>query len=245
MSLCTLAQLKARQGITTSSQDTLLTAILTGVSGQLSAAADRPARGGLAKTTTTRTLSVREPGVSILYLRHWPIVTVTQVKEAMFKAFGDATALVEDTDFMVDYERGELIRMGFWLKGGLTVQLTYTGGYTVPDDYSTWATGSAYVVDDLVLHEGAIYICIDAIDPSNTAPPDDEDHWTATLQQPMPDDIVEVCIQQAQFTYQRRDALGLTAAGAQGGSFSAYAQDKLLPGVADTMRECGYKRMIG
>lgn len=293
MSLATLAQLKARQGISDAGQDTLLTAILTGVSGQLSQAAARP----LEKATQTETLSVREPGVSILYLKHWPIVTVTEVKEASFKQFDDADALTEDTDFMVDYERGELIRMGFWLKGHLTVQVSYTGGYTLRDGFTDWTEGEGYAVDDLVLYEGVVYICIDAIDPSNTAPPDDtdhwtatsqlpvpdgytiwtaaegyaltdlvlydgaiyicssavdpsntappddEDHWTVTHQKPVPDDIVEACIQQAQFVYQRRETLGLTAAGAQGGSFSAYAQDKLLPGVAETMR--AYKRLIG
>ncbi len=243
MSLATLAQLKARQGIGDADSDALLTAILTGVSAQLSRAAGRPATGGLEKTTRTKALSVREPRVSILYLKHYPIVTVTEIKESVYQQWDDATALTENTDFMVNYELGELVRIGYWLQGHMTVQIAYAGGYTVAADYTTWATGEGYSEDDLALHEDTIYTCSSAIDPSNTAPPDDTDHWTATKQRPIPDDIVEACIQQAQFTYQRRDSLGLTAASAQGGSFSTYAQDNLLPGVADTMR--AYKRMIG
>lgn len=51
----------------------------------------------------------------------------------------------------------------------------------------------------------------------------------------LPDDIVEAAIKQCGFVWQRRASLGLTSESVQGGSVSAYAQDKLLPGVARTM----------
>ena len=56
----------------------------------------------------------------------------------------------------------------------------------------------------------------------------------------MPDEIVEAAIQQAAFTYQKRDKLGLTALGSQGGSASGYAADKILAGPKITMQ--GYRR---
>ena len=59
----------------------------------------------------------------------------------------------------------------------------------------------------------------------------------------LPDDILEAALQQAGFVHSRRDQLGLTATSVQGGSVSAYAQDKLLPGVAETMGR--YARMAG
>jgi len=58
----------------------------------------------------------------------------------------------------------------------------------------------------------------------------------------LPDDIVEAALDQAGFVYQRRMSKGLTSESVQGGSISAYAQDKLLPGVAATMRR--YRRLL-
>ena len=56
----------------------------------------------------------------------------------------------------------------------------------------------------------------------------------------LPDDIRLRAMQQSAFEYGRRDKLGLTGAGVQGGSFSSYARDELLPAVKQTMAR--YKR---
>ncbi len=58
----------------------------------------------------------------------------------------------------------------------------------------------------------------------------------------LPDDIVEAALDQAGFVYQRRMSKGLNSESVQGGSVSAYAQDKLLPGVVATMRR--YRRLL-
>lgn len=58
----------------------------------------------------------------------------------------------------------------------------------------------------------------------------------------LPDDIKEAALDQAGFVYQRRMSKGLTSESVQGGSISAYAQDKLLPGVVATMRR--YRRLL-
>jgi len=55
----------------------------------------------------------------------------------------------------------------------------------------------------------------------------------------LPGDITEAALDQAGFVYQRRMSKGLTSESVQGGSISAYAQDKLLPGVVETMKRYG------
>ena len=56
-------------------------------------------------------------------------------------------------------------------------------------------------------------------------------------------DIVEAALQQSSFTFQRRTSLGLSSESVQGASISAYASDRLLPGVRQTMRR--YARITG
>jgi len=197
--LCTLAQLKARLGIGDEDSDTLLTQIITGVSGQLQG------EGGCGRTLSLESdiveyKTIREPRAASIWLSRYPVVSISEIKEATYNDFDDADALTADDDFQFDPDSGEVHKTGWWLRGFRTAKITYTGGYVLPGD---------------VAGDG---------------------------ETELPDDIVEAAIEQASFAYQRRDTLGVSAQSAQGGSVTAYAQDKLLPGVRTTMRR--YRRML-
>ncbi len=241
--LATLDELGTRLGVVGSGQDDLLTGILTGVSAQLATAAGRvhAGRSALTKATVTETISVRERRTSALWLSAWPVVSITEIKEAVFGGFDDVDALVAGTDYQLDAATGGIHRIGWWLAGTLTVRAIYPGGYTRCD---AWVSAASYVTGDVVQYAGAVYACSDDIAESTTAPPADADHWAlAAGEVPLPADIVEAAIQQSSFVYQRRQSLGLTSESVQGASISADAADKLLPGVVETMRR--YRRLGG
>lgn len=201
--LCTLAQFKARYDVEGSGDDAMITQILTGVSAQLAAACGRICQAApcLEKTSLTELITVHDDRVHTLMLSAFPVISITSVKEAFYGAFDDADALVENEAYQLHPQLGLLYRIGYWLRGRLTVQVVYSGGHTPAGD----EVGAGEIA--------------------------------------LPDDIVEAALQQAGFTWQRRASLGLTGESVQGGSISAYAQDKLLPGVAETMRR--YRRLYG
>lgn len=246
MSLCSLSQLKLRLGIGTADteDDDLLAGIITGVSGQMAGAAGRNHRGlnCLEKSDFTEEISVPEAATPHIWVAAWPIVEITEIKEAWAKGWDDADALTEDTDFLVNYANGCLTRVGRWLSGTLTVRVKYTGGFTPCEP---WASGGDYEVDDIVGYAEAVYKCGTQVLGSSTAPPDDTGHWAVQAGEvPVPAEVVEWAIKQASFVFKRRTQLGLTSVSAgPGGSVSAYARDELLPEVADGME--GYGRKMG
>ena len=238
MSLCTLAQVKQRLGIPTADtdHDALIGRLISGVSAAGARLAGRIAAGRrcLEKAALTIYFSPA-PRTEVLYSPARPIVTVTEIKEAVYHQWDDATALTEDTDFLVGAS-GELIRIGTWLAGPRTVRASLTGGYTRAD---AWASGEDYTTGDVVQDEGLIYTCSGDVSESTTAPADDEGdegHWTlATGEVPLDGEIETVAAMQVAFEFQRRDKLGLTAAGVQGGSFSSYAKDELMKPFRETL----------
>lgn len=199
--LCTLAQFKTRYEVEGTGHDTLLTQILTGVSAQLAAEGGRicQAVGCLEKTSLTELITVHDDHVHTLMLSAFPAISITSVKEALYGDYDDADALVENEAYQLHPQLGLLYRVGYWLRGRLTVQVVYSGGYTPAGD----TPGAGEIA--------------------------------------LPNDIVEAALDQAGFVYQRRMSKGLTSESVRGGSISAYAQDKLLPGVAATMRK--YRRL--
>ena len=67
-----------------------------------------------------------------LYVREWPLITVTEVAEDIGREY--ATALVVDTDYMVKLPGGKIIRLSgssptTWQTGFEAVRVIYTAGY--------------------------------------------------------------------------------------------------------------------
>lgn len=243
--LATLAQVRQLLGFADgdTEHDALLTAILRRVSDRLARYAGRVS-GGLPCLEKSAGDIVQyfspEARTGVLWLPARPVVIVTEIKEAAYGEFTAATALVENTDYQLAADRGELIRIGTWLAGDLTVRVTYTGGYT---PCAAWASSTAYVTGDVAYYGRAVYTCSSSV-TGTTAPPADTGHWTlATGQRPLPEDIAEAAVLQAAYWFQRRDSLGLASAGSPGGSFGQADADALLAEVRCTMD--AYRQRLG
>lgn len=197
MALCTLAQVKTHLDIETldTSQDAVLNQLIGQVSARLARDAGRIANGApcLEKTSLVYYFSP-ESRTRTLQLPAYPVVSISEIKEAYYGEYADADALVENESYQVRLDIGQIIRIGFWLPGVNTVKVTAIGGYT--------AAGGT--------------------------PGDGE---TA-----LPDDIVEAACIQVAFWHKRRMQHGITSAGFQGGQYTGYAKDELLPEVKQIMR---------
>ena len=132
MALCTLAHAHAVLGIpdADTEHDTLLAILIAGVSADLARLAGRVVNAAYVfeKSTVVEYFSP-PPGAAVLWLTARPVVSITEIKEASYGGFDDATALVENTDYQIHKPTGKLIRIGQWLDGDLTVRVTYPGGY--------------------------------------------------------------------------------------------------------------------
>ncbi len=197
MSLCVLADVKALLGIAVldTEHDAVLNKQIAGVAAQLARAAGRihneiPV---LEKTAGLVQYFSPDPRTRLIWLAAYPVISITEIKEAAFGGFDDVDALVENESYQILEPRGQLTRIGFWLPGVQTVRVTYNGGYAAAGD--TPGTGE-----------------------------------TA-----LPGDVVSKAIKQVAFYFRRRSQLGVTSAGVQGGSYTAYARDELLPDVRETM----------
>jgi len=178
--LATLAELKARLGITGSGDDAALTLLLRAVSARLAIECGR-VHGGrpcLEKTDLVWTALKVHPGQGHLWLPAWPIVSVEEVVEAVLGAFDEADELAADEDYQVDAERGALLRIACdWLWGDRTVRVTYVGGYTAGLEF--WAASTAYDEGDQIQHEGLVYEATEELSDTMTATPADPDKDTA------------------------------------------------------------------
>lgn len=104
--LTTLANVKAELSVTVNSQDTLLKRYITSASAAAAQYCNRkfqvetvqdevwPAKGSWPVASAFETLQ----------LARWPVVAIVSLTE-------DGTVLVEDTDFIVDYETAQLTRL--------------------------------------------------------------------------------------------------------------------------------------
>ncbi len=244
MDLCTLANVRQHMnfGAGDTDHDAFFNLWIPLVSGALGIASGRMWRGrsALAKRTITQKFNVQDYGVDTLFVAASPIVSISEIKEALYGAYASATALVENTDYQMDSELGALFRVGNWMRGKQSVRVTYIGGYTLCDP---WTSGSNYSLGDLVHYEDLVYAAKGAIVGLTTPPPDDAANWDLqTGEIPLPGDITRAAVMQVVFEHQRRNKLGVTGAGVQGASFQSYARDDLLPGVKRTMR--AYRRML-
>lgn len=156
MSLASLTQLKARLGITDTNDNTLLTAILAGVSAQIERYADRSFEQ---QDVDAEYIDVPRGDIETLALKIFPVVSITAVTEALYKDHASADELTEDEDFFCDYARGLLHRAGTtWLAGRMTVLVEYEGGYVTPDTQAGvgWTLGTGEIVMPADLVEAAI-----------------------------------------------------------------------------------------
>jgi len=144
MSLDTLANVKARLGITTSADDTLI--------GLLQDSADQAVANHCARDFAGGTFTEYHPGGSeFVHLRNYPVDTITSVKVDPAHAFGPET-LVSASDYVVHTDRGVIqsltgpflprSRPGLvnaeirtWTRGPRVVQVVYsTATGQVPAD---------------------------------------------------------------------------------------------------------------
>jgi hypothetical protein len=175
--LATRQQVKDRMKLlsTDTEWDAVIDVILRNVSDMLAREAGRVVDGVacLEKATVVETFSP-DYDDTFLWLTARPVVSITSITEAVQGAHSTATPLVNLTDYYASLARGRLIRVGRWLAGAETVQVTYVGGYVLA---IPWVAATAYVAGDVVTYLGTIYECILLVSGS-TAPAADATHWT-------------------------------------------------------------------
>ncbi len=152
MSVCTLAQVKAQLniGLADTDPDAVLNQLIAGVSGAMARACGRLCSGAasLEKAARTLLITVDEPRTHVLWLPAWPVVSVSEVKEAIYGGHADVTALVADEAYQLRSDIGGLYRIGFWLSGVNTVKVTWIGGYVAAG--GTPGAGETAMPSDLV-----------------------------------------------------------------------------------------------
>jgi len=245
--LATWARFQARFGVADADQ-TDVTRLIEAVSTDLARYAGR-VRGGtpcMEKGERVHFFSIRPAGARRLWLPAYPVVSISETLEGLYDAWDDAATLEEGDDYQVDAGSGRLTRIGVWLPGDRAVRVTYTGGYTGPDTFDAdgwmpdaWASGAEYEADDTALLDGVVYLCTDDV-AGSTPPAADPDHWERR-DVLLPGDVIDACLTQAGFQWNRRSRIGLVGEGGAGGSISHYARDELLPGVRKTLDS--YRRM--
>lgn len=134
--LTTLAIVKDELSIKDGASNTILQRYLTSASAAATQYCNRVFQAETIKdefwAQRDRSPRVVTSRIELLQLSRWPIVSVTSVTE-------NAVALVDGTDFRVDYANGQLIRLGtngyprHWPVYPIAV--VYVGGYaTIPTD---------------------------------------------------------------------------------------------------------------
>lgn len=144
MSLDTLANVKARLGITSSSDDTMLGLLQNSADTAIANYCNRDFEGG--------TFTEYFPGGSeFVHLRNFPVSSVTTVKVDASRAFGSET-VVSASDYVVQSDRGVIqsvagpflpskrdglvnSNISIWTRGPRVVQVVYTTATSsVPND---------------------------------------------------------------------------------------------------------------
>lgn len=144
--LCQNSDIKTRLGIG-AEFDTILTAIVAGVTGLFEAYCNRKFIVPAAAVT-----EYLAGGCNLIQLEYYPIVSITTLKECVGGDFDftNADALVADTDYRIiaGGKTGIIQRMYIdWPEGLDTVQAVYRGGYTAAG--STPGTGETAIPADL------------------------------------------------------------------------------------------------
>lgn len=145
--LRTVAQVKSALALQGNGIDPLIEECVNEASELVEAAWGRHivSRGSLTEYHPRDPVSlVTEPGCTPCYptsrpraaffVNEWPIVSVTSVHEDAARAYGAATQLVENTDFIVTKPSGKLTRVSgasprSWLWSWRAIKVVYIGGY--------------------------------------------------------------------------------------------------------------------
>ncbi|MCP4566824.1 MAG: hypothetical protein GY841_04495 [FCB group bacterium] len=201
-SLCLVTDIKIRMGYesTDTSDDEMLAQIIRGVSSMFDTYADRTFIMNQADATEYYS------GGMELYVKRWPVVSITTLKISSDWDWTNVDALVADTDYRLQAADGRIYylpgiswpsdpyRMTGEFPGGFdNIQIVYTGGYIGPG--------------------GSVL----------------------SGQTGLPDDIREAAIQQVCFYLKRRHDIGLTAVSAEGQNITKFAPYDLLPSVKKTL----------
>lgn len=138
MSLDTLANVKVRLGITSSADDTLLAALQASADDWIAEHCQRDFEGG--------TFTEYHRGGALVFLRNFPVASITSVKADAGYGFGSST-VVPSTAYVVHLDRGvvvslsgsfaprPLVSVSPWDWSPRTVQVVYTTATSaVPDD---------------------------------------------------------------------------------------------------------------
>jgi hypothetical protein len=147
--LCTLANVKLLLGIGDTTQDTMLEALITRASAAICAHTGRVLKRA---TYTSEPYAVN--GQLYLYLRQWPIQTLTSV------TLGGVVLTVNEDYYMsaADAAQGRIYKPDGWngamltrglvpdyYEGDRDILVTYTAGYYLPDDVTVAPATAHYV----------------------------------------------------------------------------------------------------
>lgn len=149
--LASLTDFKALMEWSGSTKDALATSLLTRASAIAEQLAGRPLRR---QADVTEYPTHEPPRTRRLYVNVFPIESVTSVKQLYAESTDDEftaeTAMTEITDYVIESERGKLVRSaGYrWIAGPRYIQVVYTGGYYDPSG-SAPSGGAIAVPDDL------------------------------------------------------------------------------------------------
>jgi hypothetical protein len=130
--LATLAEFKARYGVSDTRDDAMITAIIEEVSAEIAAAAGRVWGGTpcLERAELTQVFRLSGDGFrKRLWLAAAPITSITSVKQSLDQDWDDTDALTELDDYYRADNIGAIDHALAWTPG-YWVRVEYTGGFT-------------------------------------------------------------------------------------------------------------------
>jgi len=196
--LCLVNDIKVRMGyeVTDKTDDEMLTQIIRGISSAFDTFAERVFILNQAAVTEYY------EGDMELYVKRWPIYSITSIKVAGDWDWTNADALVSDVDYRSQPQNGRIY---------------YMPGASWPvDSYRSSGDFPCGIDNIQIIYRGGY------IGPGGTV---------LAGQTGLPDDIREACIQQTCFYLKRRHDIGLTAVSAEGQSITKFSPYDLLPSV--------------
>ncbi len=134
--ILTLAEARAELGLTDTADDEVLARWMDGLQGRFD--------GFLKRTLARATDAVEllDGGEPVLYLKRWPVESVTSVHMDADQVW-DAASLLDSGDYRLSALRGTLVRgvdgMIRWDKGVQNVRVVYSGGFVPAGQTATAA----------------------------------------------------------------------------------------------------------